>query len=360
MLIKQTPQDFVVEEITPDGTVLEAGATPVFAGGSGEHLVFVLEKQDWDTIAAVSEVAKRLHCSEKRLGFAGTKDRRALTAQRCSVWKLTPEQLAGVKIKDILLKPLCYGERVGLGDLQGNRFTITVRDFHGKGEMPGTIPNFFGPQRFGETRPITHLVGKAIVTGRFHDAVDIYLFDTFDTDRDRELRTSCRGDYAKALREYPTKLRYERMLLEALARNPHNYTGALRALPRKLLVMFVHAYQSHLFNRVLEKRLERGLEPREGDVLEGGVPTGPLYGVDCPLASGEQGKVERAVLEAEWLQLTDFVIHGMPDLTSKGMRRPLTVQLTGFEVLERGEDWMKVRFSLPKGCYATTALDYLK
>ena len=61
-----------------------------------------------------------------------------------------------------------------------------------------------------------------------------------------------------------------------------------------------------------------------------------------------------------YLELKDFEIHGMPDLTSKGMRRKLWVEVKDFEVLERGEDWIKVRFALPKSCYATTALEYLE
>ncbi|MCK4327613.1 MAG: tRNA pseudouridine(13) synthase TruD [Candidatus Diapherotrites archaeon] len=357
MIIKQSPQDFVVEEITLDGEVLEVGKEYSFSGGEGEHLVFVLEKTNWATMGAMKELGKRLHCSEKRLGFAGTKDRRAVTTQRCSAWNVKKEELDKVNIKDITLKPLCYGERVGLGDLWGNRFTITVREFDGEGKMPEKIPNFFGPQRFGGQRPITHLVGKAIVNGQFHDAADIYLFETMEGDPEREVREKCRGDYARALKEFPMHLKYERSMLGWLAKSPGDWVGALRALPRKLLVMFVHAYQSHLFNRVLE---ERGIEPRKGDVLEEGVPTGPLFGMECPLAAGEAGEIERRVLEGEWLGLRDFEIHGMPDLTSKGMRRRLWIEPKGFEVLEGGGSWIKVRFSLPKGCYATTALDYLK
>ena len=357
MRIKDTPQDFVVEEIIPSGEVLEIGKEHGFSGGDGEHLVFVMEKTNWATMGAMKELGRRLHCSEKRLGFAGTKDRRAVTAQRCSVWNVKKEELDKVRIKDITLKPLQYGERVGLGDLGGNRFTITVRDFDGKGEMPERVPNLFGPQRFGEKRPITHLVGKAIVNGQFHDAVDIYLFETMESDSDRKVREECKGDYRKALEKFPHYLKYERSILGWLAKSPTDYVGALRALPRKLLIMFVHAYQSALFNRVLK---ERGIGEMDGDVLEDGVPTGPLFGTKCELAGGKAGEIERAVLEGEWLELKDFEIHGMPDLTSKGMRRRLWVEVKDFAVLEKGEDWIKIRFSLPKGCYATIALDYLE
>ena len=360
MIIKQQPQDFVVEEITPSEEVIQVGKDYPFTGGEGEHLIFVMEKTNWATMGAMRELRKRLHCSEKRLGFAGTKDRRAVTAQRCSAWKMNEKELANVRIKDIILKPLHYGDRVGLGDLWGNKFTITVREFDGKGEMPSRIPNLFGPQRFGENRPITHLVGQAIVNGQFHDAVDTYLFKTMDSDVDRHIRKECAGDYVKALEKFPHYLKYERSMLGHLAKSSNDYVGALRAVPRKLLVMFVHAYQSQLFNQILEERGKLGFEPIDGDILEDGVPTGPLFGTKSVLADGKQGEIERAVLENAWLDLKDFEIHGMPDLTSEGMRRKLYVDVKDFGVVERGKDWIKVEFALPKGCYATVALDYLK
>ncbi len=360
MKIKETPQDFVVEEILLDETVLEIGKQQEFSSGNGENLIFVMEKTNWDTISAIRELGKRLHCSDKRLGFAGTKDRRAVTAQRCSAWNIKKEELEKIKIKDISLTPLEHGNRINLGDLWGNKFTIIVREFNGKGQLPKRIPNFFGPQRFGELRPITHLVGKAIVDGRFHDAVDTYLFKTMDTDPEQKTRKDCEGNYSKALKEFPMYLKYERSILGQLAKSPTDYVGALRAVPRKLLVMFVHAYQSYLFNQILEKRVELGLEVMEGDVLEDGVSTAPLFGTKSVFADNKPGEIEREALENEWIELKDFEIHGMPDLTSEGLRRKLWIEPKDFKVLERGENWIKLTFSLPKGCYATTALNYLE
>ncbi len=365
MRIKEKPEDFIVEEIRPDGHVLARGEEYKFreksACSPGEGaLIFVLEKNNWGTIGAIREIAKRLRISQKRLNFAGTKDRRAITTQRCSVQGLEREALEALKIKDIILKPLAYGAEVKLGDLTGNRFTILVKDVDPDKKLPEVIPNYFGEQRFGTLRPITHLVGKAIVEENVKEAVETYLFKWFDAEpeEDKEARKRLKKelDYTTALGYYPHHLTYERTLLGRLAEAPDDYAGALRRLPRKLLLMFVHAYQSDLFNRVLDKRRALGLEPLEGDILQDGVPTGPLYGYESELATGKQGEIEMDLLEDEWLELGQFSLHKMPELSSRGLRRPLTVKVQGLEILEKGSDWLRMRFSLPKGCYATTVL----
>ena len=364
MRIKEKPEDFIVEEITPDGEVLEVGKPVTWRGGDGDYLVFVLEKKNWNTMGALREIAIRARVSKKRFSFAGTKDRRAITTQRVSAWKLTKEQLSKIKIKDITLKPICYSkEPVVLGDLVGNRFTISVGDAGHMRKPDGRVPNFFGPQRFGESRPITHLVGKAIVNEQYQLAVEIYLYESFRTEREDDRlareRLAKEKDYAEALNYFPKYLKYERSLLGHLAKAQNDYVGALNALPRNLLLMFVHAYQSYLFNKVLEKRQKIGLDIMKGDIVENGVPTGPLFGYEVMLATGKPGEIEREVLSDEWLDIEDFRINGMPFLSTKGSRRPLYTAVKDFQLLEKAKDHVKIRFSLPKGTYATTVLSYL-
>jgi tRNA pseudouridine13 synthase len=359
--LKEQPEDFVVEEIALGGEVLEVGKSYAFdAQPKGSHLLFVLEKRNWDSIGAMKEIGRRLHASERRLGFAGTKDRRAISAQLCSAQGFTREELESLQIKDMVIKPLRYGSEVKLGDLEGNRFTIVVREIDPNVKAPASVANLFGEQRFGTLRPITHLVGKAIVEEDAKKAVDTYLFKWFEAEPEEEKKARQRlekeRDYAKALEYYPMRMTYERTLLGHLARKPDDYCGALRDLPRKLLVMFVHAYQSDLFNRVVEERRKLGFEPIEGDILEEGIPTAPLYGHDSQLAAGKQGEIEKRVLDAEWLELKQFRLHKLRELSSAGLRRAMVVKVRGFHVLEKGVDWVKVRFSLPKGCYATTVL----
>ncbi len=350
--IKRVPEDFVVEEIDPEKKVIELGWTPEFDHESrGQHLVCVLEKRDYDTHLAMKRIARALRISQERIGYAGTKDKKAVTTQRISIQGVKKEDVEKLSLQDLTLKPWHYSEKkIKLGDLWGNRFTIKVySDSPPKTENPGKIPNFFGEQRFGSIRPITHLVGKKIVEGDFEGAVKTYLAEVFEGEASqaKEARKALQQawDYKKALQEFPKKYKYERAMLNHLVKHPGDYVGALRALPKNLRIMFVYAYQSHLFNKFLEKVIERGLEYEEG----------PLYGY----ALKPRNYLEKEVLEEEGVSLENFRIKNMPELSSKGKRRPLWVKPVGFRILERGEGYYVLRFALPKGCYATVVVDYL-
>lgn len=345
--IKRTPEDFAVEEITPEGKVLPIGTKRrKRIPGSGDQLICALEKNNWDTLFAVREIAERLHVSPKRIGFAGTKDKRALTAQRISLWKIRERDVENLRIKDIRIVPLRYsGKRVEMGDLWGNRFTIKVYT-DGKPKRLKEVPNFFGEQRFGTLREITHLVGKEIINGDLEKAVKIYLGFSAPSEREetrlaRE-RLSADWDCKEALSYFPPYLRHERTLLGHLSTHMNDYAGALRKLPRSLRLMFIHAYQAYLFNRFLERVVEKKLKYTEG----------PLYGYELK----PKNALEKAILKEEGLEPKDFLIKSIPELSHKGMRRELFVPLKGFRMVRKGKDFITVRFSLPKGAYATSAL----
>ncbi len=360
----ERPQDFIVEEITPDGTVLEVGKDWKFEGSTGEHLICVLEKINWDTNKAIKFISRQLHVSRKRIGFAGTKDKWAWTSQRISIWGIKEEDVQKIKLKDIQVKPLAYGDRINLGDLWGNRFTIKSKDMGLKtGELaenpPRDIPNYFGIQRFGEKRPVTHLVGKAIVKEDLEKAVKTYLawIGPGERDETKEARAKLAEDWdwKKALSYFPNQLSYERTLLQHLANHPRDYANALRKLPRNLLKMFVHGYQSVLFNKYLAIRIESlGLGENEGDIIINDKITGPLYGYSMKLAGGKPGEIEKDILKSEGLELTDFKIKSLPEASSKGARRPIVSVVYNFNATNDS-----ITFKLEKGCYATTVLDFI-
>jgi tRNA pseudouridine13 synthase len=366
MIIKKFPEDFIVEEITPEGLILEIDKKMPFKDGKGEYLIFFLQKTNWDTVGAAREITRRLGISRKRISFAGTKDKRAITTQRMSLWNVEKERLEKLRIKDMKIQPLYYSSSpLKLGDLKGNRFTITIREL-GKPVTwkGGKFPNYFGVQRFGKTRPVTHLVGKALVENNPKKAVRLYLGKVFDSEsseaKEARKRLSKNWDYGKALKYFPKNLKYERTLLAYLAEHPNDYANSLRKLPRKLLIMFVHAYQSWIFNEILEKRTELvGFGPMEGDILEKGIPTALVPGYEAELARGVQGKIEEEILQKEWLSLRDFKIKIMPELSSRGLRRPTCTEASDFEILEQSKGMAKTRFSLPKGSYATTLLEHV-
>jgi tRNA pseudouridine13 synthase len=119
--------------------------------------------------------------------------------------------------------------------------------------------------------------------------------------------------------------------------------------------MFIHAYQSFQFNRIISERFKTiGFEPVKGDILEDGIPTAPLFGYECLLAKGKPGEIERQVLGE--LKPEDFKIKSYPELSSRGLRKPILVKVKDFEIIETTKGKIVLRFTLPKSAYATNLL----
>jgi tRNA pseudouridine13 synthase len=356
--LRETMEDFVVDEITRDFP----------EDSAGEYTHFTLEKRDWDTLRAIKTMARALRVSHKRFGFAGTKDKRAVTRQRVSVWRVGPEELEKVRIKDIVLSDFKKSiERINLGYAGGNRFRITVRDVEGddigerleetKRQLDDKgVPNFFGYQWFGVIRPNTHLVGKKILGGDLEGAVMEYVGHPYEEEREdaysaRKMVEETR-DYRKALEVFPRRLGYERSMLDALAKNPKDYAGALRRLPKKLRWMLVHAYQSYVFNRTLSRMIEEEVEIKGMEI--------PLVGWESRL-EGRPGDIINGVLEEEGIKIADFKTPSMPELASAGGFRPAALETAvdyGMEEdeLHPGKKKCVVCFDLQPGSYATVVL----
>lgn len=364
-VLKQVAEDFVVEEVTAEGKVLELDADSSVEGLRGEFTHFTLQKKNWETMRAVKEVASRLRVSQRRLSFAGTKDKRAVTTQRVSSYNVSVEELGNVHIKDIILKDFQYADdSIGLGDLWGNRFTVTVRDIaldesgvrqrveSAAAELAAGFPNFFGVQRFGELRPITHLVGLEILRGNFEGAVLMYLTEVFDEEpeEDKVFRRNLveSKDFNEALKNVPKKLGYEAAMLNHLIQRPGDYIGALNSLPKSLKMMFVHAYQSFVFNKALSECIKKGLS----------VEKLPLVGFETGVDD-----ITARILGEEKIRIEDFKIRGMLELSSRGEYRDCYKPLYDFKLVEVTKDELNegktkatVQFKLEKGCYATVVL----
>ena len=355
--IKQHAEDFVVEEI--------AGERPQ----GDEYTVFWLEKINIDANEAIDLLANRLHVSKARFGIAGTKDKRAFTKQRVSVWRIDPERMNNLKFRNMKV----YGaegsaERITLGKLSGNRFKITVRDISLKkeeieerlskifSELEKGIPNYFGPQRFGEIREITHLVGKEMLKGTFQPAVKTYLAMIFE--KEQEDAKSARKylaehwnkeGFAEALKLFPQRLRYERTVMEYLAKYPNDYAGSLRTLPKRLRKMFLNAVQARIWNRVAKVFAEKGEQM-----------TIPLVGCGDKISDDQMGEEIRKAMEEEEISIESFCMPSMPELRCTGGRRELFLIPKGLGILQIGEDELNsgklkvaVAFELPPGAYAT-------
>ncbi len=349
MRIKEKPEDFIVEEITPEGLILEIGMIPKEIKGNGNYLICCLEKKDWDTILAIKKIAKKLGISKKRIGFAGTKDKRAWTTQRISIWNIAPEIVKNLRIKDIRIVPLEFSDKkVELGDLWGNRFTIKVYASNHPIKID-EFPNYFGEQRFGSKRRITDLVGEAIIQRDFKKAAWLYLTHTGEHEnlevKEARERLKKEQDFKSALKYFPRYLKHERTMLAHLSKYPNDYVNAFRKLPKNMLIMFAHSFQARLFNEFLDKMIKRGVRYKYG----------PLFGYEYKITND----LEKEILEKYGLKLSDFRIREFPEMSSRGEKRKCFAKVYDFKVIESGKNWWKIRFSLEKGCYATVALRYM-
>ena len=376
--IKFDAESFLVEEIMPDGTVLERGKKVEREGTDGKYSHFVLEKKNWTTAAAVKEISKRLHVGQSRFDYAGTKDKTAVSVQLVSVFDIPPEKMMGVRAKDIsILGAWRAAEKVKMGDLLGNSFTIgwrgsaeeenagaeeRVNSIHL--ELGGRFPNYFGPQRFGSTRHNTHIIGEMMVARQFEEAAMEFLCATEGelNEKSVEARKALAEhmDFARALSEFPKHLRPERTMLTWLAKSANDFIGAFRQLPRPTLLMFVHAFQSYLFNEMVSERIKEGeMAPEEGEYFcaeKAGFPVIEEKGdaLLCGRIVGYETKPnarEQEILDRHGISQRDFKIKSIPEISSKGAYRTLLAPYVDFSFVEN-----KFRFSLPSGSYATSLL----
>lgn len=375
--IKQKSEGFRVSELVDDS--LLAGMSSAF-GGTHRYPLYVLEKQGVDSNHALMEI-ERVH--NLRLRVMGIKDAKAVTVQYAGAsraWKGPPKRLetqhTRLSLKGFTAKPL------GRELLAGNEFEVSVYDARddigGFAQEVARIANFYGLQRFGSERMVTHLVGKEIVRKNFAEAVRLLLCYTtkYDSESSREIRKKCEdaANYRRMLKEMPRGMDIERMLLGALAEGK-GAVAALRAVPIPIRRLFVQAYQSLLFNRCLSLAIAQGHDitvPKEGDLcfeMEGPatfgriikfsasgkkmVPAVRMAGYTFQPGKGRFETITKELLEQEGMTAKDFYIKEMQELSQQGGFRQAPLWCRDFSFARNP---LRVSFKLPKGSYATTLL----
>ena len=411
--IRESADDFVVEEILVDGSRASiCGVIPAKVLSSSSQrqrfLLCVLVKRNWDTFIAIKNIAKALCIDQGRVHIAGIKDAKAVTAQFITLDNVPMEDVEKVDIKDLTLYPIGYlREQMGLFYLLGNSFTITItnikqelniRDFltetNKELEALGGIPNFFGHQRFGTIRPITHLVGKTLSLGNFEEAALLFLAKSsmHEHPESRKARQQLEEtrNFEHAAENFPKSLRFERMMLFHLAKKPGDFIGAFQKLPLKLQALFVQANQSYLFNRFLSERLKRGLPldaavvgdfvvgversglplptvnkvvaPESLDVVNAQVKLGklrvalPIFGTKQKLSLGVMGEIEREVLATEGIEDKPIRLNELSRAGGSGGLRSVLAPVREFKIQRVTDDAAQISFILNRGCYATVVL----
>ncbi len=289
--IKQIPEDFIVNEIFN------------FEQKNGIYSIFLLRKKYYTTTRAVRIISRFVSTPLKNIGYAGLKDKNAVTTQHISIKNCKKE----VKIDNLRTEFLgTKNSPISLGDHKGNHFEITVRNIKEKPKIKIDFVNFFGEQRFS----INNVeIGKAILK--------------------KEWTKACELINQEEVKKY-------------LQENPNNPIDAIKLLPVKINKLFIAAYQSYLWNTILQT-----LNPKPQTLMV------PGFGVEI-----HEKILER--MKQDGITERDFIIREIPQLTLEGVERKTIVKAQNLDVsklmddeLNKGKKKIVLKFDLENGCYAT-------
>jgi tRNA pseudouridine13 synthase len=338
MQLKTVPEDFIVVEVAKHDVKEE-----------GPYALIELTKRGLSTEKVLSEIADSLGVPRRFLGYAGAKDARALTKQYITV-KIERsdvlERLKRFKRNGIVIRFVGFlDEPLRLGMLERNRFEIVVRKLGDEALVErNKVPNYFDEQRFSVANAE---IGKLLIKGDFAGAARRII----ETD----------SEVAPRMQEH-------------LSLKPNDAITALRHVPRNILLMYVHSYQSLLWNEVLTAHIKRS-DPAAVDVdgpVPIAVPSIDLPDVSIPLFGfGTQSdpafaSLYETILAREGLVPRDFVVRSLPFLTVEGDERDAFFPVEDLEIglrepddIHQGSEKQRLTFTLPKGCYATMVVKVL-
>lgn len=361
--IKSSPEQFFVSEILRERSLEKISA-------SGSYAVYKLKKQGIDTNHALSDIFTKYGLRLKALGL---KDANATTEQY--VCDMTTGRSTNTLVTNrytlekigLLQKPLTKK------DMIGNHFKIKIEDADfskiSQFNEQDKILNFFGYQRFGSRRPVSHLIGKAILRKNFDHAVETLLSYTseYDLPHNNKIREMLKdkSNYSKTFSEVPPQMDIERIVLDEMI-NHGDALRALRAIPIQLRRFFVEAFQSFVFNQTVSMAYEFGeslLQPQLGDVCFdkndnlGRYQNDPQQRLTIPLVGYSYSKKNRfdnfisQILVEQQITPKDFFVKEMQEASEEGGFRQVTMLCNDFAIKEPYVD-----FTLSRGSYATILL----
>jgi tRNA pseudouridine13 synthase len=379
MKLKQLPEDFQVEERT--------GVQP---GAEGRFAFYRMEKRGWSTPDALAAVRRRWKIDLHRLSYGGLKDRHALSVQYFTILHGPQRRLhhQGVTVEYLGRVIAPYTSR----DIRANAFELTLRDLD-----PSTtetvndalecirrqgVPNYFDDQRFGSVGPDGEFIGRMLVFGRFEEALKLALAAPYDHDRtpqkkEKAILNRHWGDWKTCKDALPRS--HARSLVDYLVSHPTDFRGAVARLRPELRGLYLSAYQSYLWNRILAEWLKAHCPPEQLMPVKLRLGEMPMYrgleepvfqelaALSLPLPSA-RAKLEendprrvliQTVLAAEGLEMSQLKVKGIRELFfSRGERSALCLPGElhyAWDEDERhpGKRKLKLAFELPRGSYAT-------
>ena len=360
--IRISPEDFEVSEL------ISKHATNSITDESG-YAVYKLKKKKIDTNHALSGVFRKTGVRLKSLGL---KDASAVTEQYVGsphkgkpIEDFSTEKYSLTKI-GFTKKPLSKK------DMIGNNFKIQISDCSddlSSFNEHNHVLNFYGYQRFGSKRPVTHLIGKAILHRDFDMAVDLILSFTssYDSDENSEIREklSDKTNYEKYYDQVPSQMDIEKIVLKEMIDHDDSIR-AIRAIPLSLRRFYIQAYQSFIFNQSLSSAFLDGenlFEAKSGDVcydsksIIGKFKDGIEQYLSLPFVGYSYYKKTRfdhqisKILIQEEITPKDFFIKEMQEVSSEGGFRQASIHCSDYLSNEN-----HVEFSLSRGSFATILL----
>ena len=365
---RDRPEDFLVQELSA-----------FEPSGVGDHLALWIVKRNLDHHSMVGRIARAFDVPRRSVGWAGMKDRVAVTQQWITV-KTERDFPRQVDSEDLqVLQSARHDRRLRVGHLTGNRFTVRMRGvdpvmapraMQSLRALSSTgLPNRFMAQRFGSFAR-NHLIGAAILQGRSEEVLDIWLGrpDSEDGSEDAIRRTHYEeGRWEQARQQWPASWTPERQALRLLSQGT-SAAKTVSSVPRSVRMLWTDALQSFCFNAVVDRREAEGslhsllegdiswshdrLLKQMGEPPRPAVATGPLWGRRMRGASGHPHEIECASLAPVGLEPTSFQGPDAP----KGARRPLLAPVLGTRCsagFDEHGSWLEIGFDLPKGSYAT-------
>ena len=376
MKIKEIPKDFIVEEIINLDNLKNKNEN------KKDYFYFLLKKTNYSQMRAIEKIAKILNTSRKVINFAGTKDKVGITSQVISIYNLKEENLQkninflNSDIPDLELKFLGkFKGRINLGDNEGNKFKITVRDLEEKEILNAKnklkeinkkgILNYFESQRFGYANN-SHIIGKYILQNKPELAVfeiltscpkkpteDIEKYTTFIKENKDEIIKQNNEILEEIKKIIPKFLESDLKIINHLYKYKNDFYGAFRTIPKKIRTLYINAYQSFLFNEILNNitTLPEELE---------------LFNSETKFENPEIQKLILNLLEKDNLKQKDFELKITPELKLKTAYRKTKIYPKNLVFNKKYNDELNenkfkilIEFDLNSGEYATNIIKQL-
>lgn len=390
--LKHEPKDFLVEEISD-----------ITLSKTGNFSIYKLTKENLETIELIKHIAFENNISLSEIGYAGIKDKRAITTQYISTPKNKP--LQKLKGKGFSLTYVGNSNsNIETGNLESNKFTITIRNINDfelnnfekyKEYVTMGVPNYFDSQRFGSHLE-SEFIGKLVLEKKCEEAVYLFLYLSYlklytnpnNKNSNKKSNKGSKKPYSKE-KFYTLISNFEKNLpypyynsLKSVFKLTQNFKQVFLKIPKKQQELFVMAYQSYLFNECVKEVLVKHIGtkniekvPYEAGVLffqtnftrrVEGIKSFPLIGRKDEFNEFEE-EIISTILQREHLEFSAIKSLSKTGVFLKTQHRNLFTIPKNFKVEEveeedfQGKERTKIvlSFELEKGAYATNIIKFL-